>query len=265
MDRDREANTRCTWFTQIGYVHGVEEFSLIVNGLHKYIGSSSPLVSTRATKKEFKRQRKNIRENREGRRFIGRDHMLVMVWCLGGGSDREVGHETPSQCKEEVDRMRQNCRTALLPGPSCSVVLGFIILCVVMVVDADTSPSQCKQENNILISACKPVFMGQKASAYCCQRFRIMHFECVCPLVTPKLTNLINVQHTIQQIRACGKRIPHNFKQQAATVLLGFIILYMVMAAKADTSPSQCKQENNILISACKPVFMGQKASAYCC
>ncbi|KAM1873124.1 hypothetical protein ACFX13_007005 [Malus domestica] len=30
MDRDREANTRCTWFTQIGYVHGVEEFSLIV-------------------------------------------------------------------------------------------------------------------------------------------------------------------------------------------------------------------------------------------
>ncbi|KAM1632107.1 hypothetical protein ACFX2K_020036 [Malus domestica] len=43
MDRDRKANTRCTWFTQIGYVHGIE-FSLIVNGLHKYIGSSSPLV-----------------------------------------------------------------------------------------------------------------------------------------------------------------------------------------------------------------------------
>ena len=46
MDRDREANTRCTWLTQIGYVHRVEEFSLIVKGLHKYIGSSSPLVST---------------------------------------------------------------------------------------------------------------------------------------------------------------------------------------------------------------------------
>ncbi|KAM1569544.1 hypothetical protein ACFX10_034653 [Malus domestica] len=45
MDRDREANTRCTWFTQIGYVHGVEEFSLIVKGLHKYIGSSSFLVN----------------------------------------------------------------------------------------------------------------------------------------------------------------------------------------------------------------------------
>ncbi|KAM2745975.1 hypothetical protein PS2_021628 [Malus domestica] len=44
MDRDREANTRCTWFTQIGYVYGVEEFSLIMKGLHKYIGSSSPLV-----------------------------------------------------------------------------------------------------------------------------------------------------------------------------------------------------------------------------
>ncbi|KAM2998571.1 hypothetical protein FF2_040212 [Malus domestica] len=46
MDRDREPNTRCTWFTQIGYIHGVEEFLLIVKGLHKYIGSSSPLVST---------------------------------------------------------------------------------------------------------------------------------------------------------------------------------------------------------------------------
>ncbi|KAM2425347.1 hypothetical protein ACFX1W_022797 [Malus domestica] len=45
MDRDREANTRCTLFTQIGYVHGVEEFSLIVKGLHKYICSSSPLMN----------------------------------------------------------------------------------------------------------------------------------------------------------------------------------------------------------------------------
>ncbi|KAM2345094.1 hypothetical protein ACFXTH_009024 [Malus domestica] len=44
MDRDRKANTRCMWFTQIGYVHGIDEFSLIVKGLHKYIGSSSPLV-----------------------------------------------------------------------------------------------------------------------------------------------------------------------------------------------------------------------------
>ncbi|KAM1975835.1 hypothetical protein ACFX15_040562 [Malus domestica] len=33
MDRDRKANTRCTWFTQIGYVHGVEEFSLIVKNV----------------------------------------------------------------------------------------------------------------------------------------------------------------------------------------------------------------------------------------
>ncbi|KAM1798447.1 hypothetical protein ACFX12_032515 [Malus domestica] len=44
MDRDRKANTRCTWFTQIAYVHGVEEFSLIVKGLRKYIGLSSHLV-----------------------------------------------------------------------------------------------------------------------------------------------------------------------------------------------------------------------------
>ncbi|KAM2332375.1 hypothetical protein ACFX1X_022945 [Malus domestica] len=49
MDRDRKANTRCTWFTQIGYVHGIEKFSLIVKGLHKYIGLSSPLVDVAAS------------------------------------------------------------------------------------------------------------------------------------------------------------------------------------------------------------------------
>ncbi|KAM1195326.1 hypothetical protein ACFX13_022344 [Malus domestica] len=37
MDRDREANTRCTWFTQIGYVHGVEEFSLIVKDVASFL------------------------------------------------------------------------------------------------------------------------------------------------------------------------------------------------------------------------------------
>ncbi|CAN6582187.1 unnamed protein product [Malus baccata var. baccata] len=36
MDRDREANTRCTWFTQIGYVPGVEEFLLVVKSLHNH-------------------------------------------------------------------------------------------------------------------------------------------------------------------------------------------------------------------------------------
>ncbi|KAM2967982.1 hypothetical protein FF1_028174 [Malus domestica] len=53
MDRDREANTRCTWFTQIGYVYKVEEFSLIVKGLHKYIGSSSSLVNVASSLEVF--------------------------------------------------------------------------------------------------------------------------------------------------------------------------------------------------------------------
>ncbi|KAM2633301.1 hypothetical protein EV1_023942 [Malus domestica] len=43
MYRDRETNTRCKWFTQIGYVHGVEEFLLIVKGLQKYIDVASSL------------------------------------------------------------------------------------------------------------------------------------------------------------------------------------------------------------------------------
>ncbi|KAM1748976.1 hypothetical protein ACFX12_009902 [Malus domestica] len=53
MDRDREANTRCTWFTQIGYVQGVEKFSLIVKGLHKYIGSNSHFVTVASSLEVF--------------------------------------------------------------------------------------------------------------------------------------------------------------------------------------------------------------------
>ncbi|KAM1912922.1 hypothetical protein EV1_000892 [Malus domestica] len=49
MDRDREANTRCTWFTQIGYVYRVEETCkiqaidlLLVSGLVKC--DTNPIV-----------------------------------------------------------------------------------------------------------------------------------------------------------------------------------------------------------------------------
>lgn len=78
--------------------------------------------------------------------------------------------------------------------------------------NGDISPSQCKQEKDLLVKECKPVIFGRNPSPSCCQRVRVTHVECVCPLLTPKLANLINVQRSIKQIEGCGRTVPHNFK-----------------------------------------------------
>ncbi|XP_024176377.1 uncharacterized protein LOC112182160 [Rosa chinensis] len=83
---------------------------------------------------------------------------------------------------------------------------------VVPVAMGDTTPSQCKEEKKLLVDACKAVVTGSDPSAYCCQRLRVTHVECVCPYVTPKLANLLNVPRIIKQIEGCGRTVPHNFK-----------------------------------------------------
>ncbi|KAM1029149.1 hypothetical protein ACFX2A_042694 [Malus domestica] len=43
--------------------------------------------------------------------------IICLLWCgVWEVVPIAKSDTTPSQCKEEVDRMRQNCRTALLPG-----------------------------------------------------------------------------------------------------------------------------------------------------
>ncbi|XP_024029737.1 uncharacterized protein LOC112094038 [Morus notabilis] len=95
-------------------------------------------------------------------------------------------------------------------------LLGAMLMIMVAVLVAaargETSPSQCTQEKDQLVNACRSVIFGQNPSANCCQRIRVTHVECVCPYVTPKVANLINVERTIKQIQACGRTVPHNFK-----------------------------------------------------
>ncbi|XWS51543.1 hypothetical protein CRYUN_Cryun12cG0185200 [Craigia yunnanensis] len=74
------------------------------------------------------------------------------------------------------------------------------------------SPIQCKEEQRLLVNACRPVIFGRSPSANCCQRVRVTHLECVCPAVTPKLAALIGVKRTIKQIEGCGRTVPHNLK-----------------------------------------------------
>ncbi|KAL6320957.1 hypothetical protein AAG906_010766 [Vitis piasezkii] len=70
-----------------------------------------------------------------------------------------------------------------------AVVVAALVVCGwgnVQMASADTSPSQCKEERNLLVNACRPVIYGRSPSADCCQRVRVSHVECVCPYVTPK-------------------------------------------------------------------------------
>ncbi|XP_078172561.1 uncharacterized protein LOC144566419 [Carex rostrata] len=77
---------------------------------------------------------------------------------------------------------------------------------------AGLSAAACKAERRVGINACKPVLYGMAPSAQCCERVRVTHIECVCPLVTPKLAALINVDRAVRLVQGCGRQVPHHFK-----------------------------------------------------
>ncbi|KAH7537718.1 hypothetical protein FEM48_Zijuj03G0122700 [Ziziphus jujuba var. spinosa] len=76
----------------------------------------------------------------------------------------------------------------------------------------DTSPSQCKEEKDLLVTECKPMLFGSNPSGSCCKRIRVTHVECVCPLENTRIASLINVKRIMKQIEGCGRTLPHHFK-----------------------------------------------------
>lgn len=78
--------------------------------------------------------------------------------------------------------------------------------------EAALSAAACKAERRAGINACKPVLYGMLPSAQCCERVRVTHLECVCPIITPKLAALINVDRAVRLVQGCGRRVPHHFK-----------------------------------------------------
>ncbi|XP_034711662.1 uncharacterized protein LOC117934135 [Vitis riparia] len=98
------------------------------------------------------------------------------------------------------------------------VVVAALVVCGwgnIQMASADTSPSQCKEERNLLVNACRPVIYGRSPSADCCQRVRVSHVECVCPYVTPKTASIIGVigvDNVVKKIEGCGRTVPRKFK-----------------------------------------------------
>ncbi|TXG51237.1 hypothetical protein EZV62_023761 [Acer yangbiense] len=99
--------------------------------------------------------------------------------------------------------------------------VGLMVLVVVIVAvgnwevkmaGATLSAAQCKEERRIGLNECKPVLYGKLPSPSCCERVRVSHVECVCPLVTPKLAALIDLNRAIRLIEGCGRRVPRHFK-----------------------------------------------------
>ncbi|XP_071730849.1 uncharacterized protein [Rutidosis leptorrhynchoides] len=92
-----------------------------------------------------------------------------------------------------------------------AIAIAIAIVCLGTAHAAQTA-AQCKQERRLAVNACKTVLYGRPPSSYCCQRARVSHVECICPVITPKLAALIDVNHAVKLIEGCGRRVPHHFK-----------------------------------------------------
>ncbi|KAJ9701482.1 hypothetical protein PVL29_006715 [Vitis rotundifolia] len=100
-----------------------------------------------------------------------------------------------------------------------------VVLVVVLVVgmwevktsSAAPTAAECKEERRLGINVCQPVVYGKDPSPACCERVRVTHLECVCPVITPKLAALIDVNKAVRLIEGCGRKVPRHYKCGAIT------------------------------------------------
>lgn len=93
------------------------------------------------------------------------------------------------------------------------IVLLLAGMCEIKIIaSAELSDAQCKEERRIGLNDCKAVLYGKLPTPACCERARVSHIECVCPVITPKLAALIDVNRAIRLIEGCGRRVPRHFK-----------------------------------------------------
>ena len=113
--------------------------------------------------------------------------------------------------------------------------LGVMVVMVVVVLgmwevktgSAAPSAAECKEERRLAINACKPVVYGKDPSPACCERARVTHIECVCPVITPKLAALIDVNRAVRLIEGCGRKVPRHYKCGSMSTFLSPSLNYI--------------------------------------
>ena len=95
---------------------------------------------------------------------------------------------------------------------------------------AAPSAAECKEERRLAINACKPVVYGKDPSPACCERARVTHIECVCPVITPKLAALIDVNRAVRLIEGCGRKVPRHYKCGSMSTFLSPSLNYIYIA-----------------------------------
>lgn len=108
---------------------------------------------------------------------------------------------------------------------SLLIVLMFVML--LAMVSATPSARQCKKERTLALNACKSVMYGRLPSSYCCQRIRVSHTKCICPVITPKVAALVNPNRFLKLIEGCGRRVPRHFKCGSKSLSLSLSIMHI--------------------------------------
>eukprot|EP00261_Vitis_vinifera_P040555 XP_019081798.1 PREDICTED: uncharacterized protein LOC109124264 [Vitis vinifera] len=124
----------------------------------------------------------------------------------GGGSGGYVGGE--DVWSSEWGRFKMKGKTW---GVMVVMVVAVVGMWEVKMCGA-VSGADCKEERRVAINACKPILYGKDPTPACCERIRVTHIECVCPVITPKLAALVDVNRMIELVKGCGRRLPRHYK-----------------------------------------------------
>ncbi|KAK1419019.1 hypothetical protein QVD17_28175 [Tagetes erecta] len=100
-----------------------------------------------------------------------------------------------------------------------SLAIVLMLMMLLAMAHAGPSAAQCKIERSLALNACKSVMYGRLPSPSCCKRVRVSHVKCICPVLTPKVVALVNINSFVKLIEGCGRRFPHNFKCGSKSLL----------------------------------------------
>ncbi|KAK3023225.1 hypothetical protein RJ639_043337 [Escallonia herrerae] len=64
--------------------------------------------------------------------------------------------------------------------------------------ECSLSAANCKVERNAFVGACKLVVNGRNPTPECCRCIQVSHFECICPVITPKVVAPIDVRRPMR-------------------------------------------------------------------